>query len=91
MVEIRFRLLTKSPPFSATFHAALSNSSNQTNEGTITPGSEGDRILKMSRGVSIVLLFMYVRDSLERFVPGLRQRYADGYRPFGDVIVMAVI
>ncbi|KIO34797.1 hypothetical protein M407DRAFT_16745 [Tulasnella calospora MUT 4182] len=43
----------------ATFHAALTTSGDQTNEGTITTDSEGDRILKMSRGVSIILLFIY--------------------------------
>ncbi|KAG8985665.1 hypothetical protein FRB90_004517 [Tulasnella sp. 427] len=43
----------------ATFHAALSNSNEQTNEGNISTNSEGDRILKMSRGVSVILLFIY--------------------------------
>jgi len=42
----------------ATFHAALTSNSDS-NEGTISTADQGQRILKMSHGVAIVLLFIY--------------------------------
>ncbi|KAG9010444.1 hypothetical protein FRB94_010407 [Tulasnella sp. JGI-2019a] len=41
----------------ATFHAALS--SGTSSEGTIDSADQGERILKMSHGVAIILLFIY--------------------------------
>ncbi|KAG8905549.1 hypothetical protein FRB99_008748 [Tulasnella sp. 403] len=42
----------------ATFHAALTNNPN-TDEGPFSTTQEGNAILKMSRGVSVILLFIY--------------------------------
>ncbi|KAG8931770.1 hypothetical protein FRC02_002177 [Tulasnella sp. 418] len=43
----------------ATFHAAIGGNTSTESEGNISPQKEGQDILKMSRGVAIILLFIY--------------------------------